>query len=284
MYNKITSIFLLCLGLFASTATAQKALYKAAFGVQTYTFRNHFPKGIAATLDSIKALGFTEIEAGVPKGTTAEEFRKMCDERGLKIPSTGAGYDELVSKTADVVKTAKTLGAKYVMCAWIPHQNNVLTIADAQKAVADFNAAGKILKENGLVFCYHDHGYEFQPYGGGTLMDYLIQKTDPKYVSFEMDVLWTIHGGGNPVALLQKYKKRWKLMHLKDLKTGVKGDLTGHTPAENDVPLGTGQADFKEILKAAKKAGVEHYFIEDESEKEMINVRKSMVYLKELKG
>lgn len=259
---------------------AQKPLYKAPLGVQMYTFRNHLPKSVPATLDSVKAFGFTEIETGVPKGMTAEAFRKLCDERGLSIPSTGAGYEQLVYNIDQVIQTAKALGAKYVMCAWIPHQGDEFTIKEAEKAVADFNKAGKTLAENGLIFCYHDHGYEFRPYESGTLMDYLIQKTDPKYVSFEMDVLWTIHGGGDPVALLKKYKKRWKLMHLKDLKQGVKGDLSGHTPAENDVPLGTGQANFPEILKAAKKAGIKHYFIEDESEKEMVNIRKSIAFLK----
>ena len=65
--------------------------------------------------------------------------------------------------------------------------------------------AGKILKENGLTFCYHAHGYEFQPYENGTLLDYIIKNTNPEYVSFEMDVFWIQFGGGDPVALLKKY-------------------------------------------------------------------------------
>jgi hypothetical protein len=49
------------------------------------------------------------------------------------------------------------------------------------------------------------------------------------------------------------------------------------------VVLGTGQADFRGILKIAKKAGVTHCFIEDESNMEMVNVPKSIAYLKGLK-
>lgn len=198
-------------------------------------------------------MGFTEIEGGAPKGVTPEAYKKMCDERGIKIPSTGSGYEQLVKNPQEIADRAKTLGASYVMCAWIPHTKGNFTIDNAKKAVEDFNKIGKVMKENGLTFCYHDHGYEFQPYGKGTLMDYIIQNTNPDYVSFEMDILWTIHGGEDPVKLLKKYKSRWKLMHLKDLKKGVKGDLTGGTPAENDVVLGTGQADFPKILKIAKK-------------------------------
>ena len=85
------------------------------------------------------------------------------------------------------------------MCAWIPHSGGVLTFDNAKQAVADFNKAGKYLSERGLIFCYHAHGYEFQPYGDGTLLDYIIQNTDPRYVSFEMDIMWITFGGGDPV-------------------------------------------------------------------------------------
>jgi len=270
---------LLCL----SDLQSQKSLYKYPIGAQAYTFRRSFPINAIATLDSIQMMGITEIEGGAPKGMSPEQFRKLCADRGISIPSTGADYAQLVKDPMEIVKTAKILGATYVMCAWIPHKGNTFTLEDAKKAVEVFNSAGKILKENGITFCYHDHGFEFQPYEDGTLFDYLIKNTNPAYVSFEMDVLWTLHGGADPVSLLKKYKGRWKLMHLKDLKKGVVGDLSGHTPAENDVVLGTGQADFRGILKIAKKAGVTHCFIEDESNMEMVNVPKSIAYLKGLK-
>jgi sugar phosphate isomerase/epimerase len=156
-------------------------------------------------------------------------------------------------------------------------------LENAKKAVQDFNAAGKILKENGLTFCYHVHGYEFWPHEGGTLLDYIINNTNPEYVSFEMDILWTQFGGGDPVALLRKYGNRWKLMHLKDLRKGVKKDLTGGTSQENDVPLGTGEIDIPNILREAKKIGIAHYFIEDESSHVNQQVPQSIAYLKSLK-
>jgi sugar phosphate isomerase/epimerase len=228
------------------------------------------------------------MEGGVPKGLTAEAYKKMLDERGIRMPATGAGYEEIVKDPMAVVKQAKALGASYVMVAWIPHQKSNFTLANAQQAVTDFNRVGKVLKENGLTFCYHDHGYEFQPYQAGsqqgeTLFDYIVKNTDPKYVSFEMDILWTTFGGADPVALLNKYGSRWKLMHLKDLKKGIKGDLSGGTPPENDVVLGQGQIDMPAVLKAAKKVGIKHYFIEDESNQESIQVPQSVAYLKSLK-
>ena len=277
-------LFLIAATVSLTAATAQK-LFTYPIGVQTYTFRDHFQKGVEKTLDEIKSLGFTEIEGNAPKGMTESAYKKLCDAKGLSIPSTGAEYDELLKDPMAVVTKAKALGTKFVMCAWIPHQKSNFNLENAKNAVQVFNNAGKILRANGLTLCYHEHGFEFQPYEDGTLLDYIIKSTNPKYVSFEMDVLWVMHGGGAtmPVTLLNKYPGRFKLMHLKDLKKGVKGDFSGGTPAENDVPVGAGQGNWKEIIKLAKKYGVVHCFIEDESNHEMENIPLSLAYLKSLK-
>ena len=284
--NKCIALFLLAAAILTGKETAfaqnAKPLYTAPLGVQAFTFRKSFPIDVAKTLDTIKMMGFTEIEGGGGR-MPPEDFKKLCDERGISIPSTGAGYEQLVKSPDSVAWRAKVFGSSYVMCAWIPHENGVLTFENAKKAVDDFNKAGKFLKEHGLTFCYHAHGYEFQPYEDGTLLDYIFKNTNPEYVSFEMDVLWMQFGGGDPVALLKKYGARWKLIHLKDLKKGAKKDLTGLTSPENDVPLGTGEIDIPSILREAKKIGVAHYFIEDESSNVNGQVPQSIAYLKSLK-
>lgn len=274
---------LFCLIAICSNALSAQ-LFDKPFGVQAYTFRKQMPKNVLGILDTIKMFGITELEGNTPNGMTPEQFKKECNSRGITIPSTGGNYEQLVRNPDSIADVAKRLGARYVMCAWIPHKKRGgFTLEEAKKAAEDFNSIGKALKERSITFCYHNHGYEFQPYGKGTLMDYLIQNTTPQYVSFEMDVLWTVHGGGDPVKLLKKYKGRWKLMHVKDLRKGVKGDLTGGTPAENDVAVGEGQVDWKNVIKTAKKVGVRHFFIEDESNLEMVNVPKSIAYLRNLK-
>jgi sugar phosphate isomerase/epimerase len=262
-------------------AQKSKPLYDFPLGVQAYTFRKSFPVDVAKTLDTIKMMGFTEMEGGGGR-MSPEAFKKLCDDRGISIPSTGAGYEELVRAPDSVIYRAKILGAKYVMCAWIPHDNGVLTIENAKKAVDDFNRIGKLMKDQGLIFCYHAHGYEFQPYENSNLLDYIFRNTNPEYVSFEMDIFWMQFGGGDPVALLKKYGNRWKLIHLKDLRKGTVKNLTGLTGPENNVPLGQGEIDIPGILKEAKKLGIKHYFIEDESNYVNTQVPQSIQYLKSL--
>lgn len=282
-YIAFTSlIFVLLLDTITTLAQSGKLLYTAPFGVQAYTFRRSIGVTPAATLDTIKMMGFTELEGGGGR-MPPEEFKKLCDERGISIPSMGTGYDQLVKNIDSVVYRAKALGSKYVMTAWIPHTTGSFNFENAKKAVEDFNRAGKVLKENGLTFCYHVHGYEFWPHENGTLLDYIITNTNPEYVSFQMDVLWVQFGGGDPVGLLKKYGTRWKTMHLKDLKKGVKKDRTGLTSPEHDVALGTGEIDIPGILREAKKIGIKHYFIEDESSNIITQLPQSIAYLKSLK-
>ena len=280
-------LLLLSVGCLSLKSSAQKQkgkpLFTAPLGVQAYTYRDSWADPIAV-LDTIKSLGITEYEGGAIKGYSEEQTRKLLEERGIKVRSVGAGYDVLTdeAKLANLIKQAKVLGASYVMTAWIPH-GKTFELEDARKAVAVFNKAGKTLQESGLTFCYHVHGYEFGKHEGGTLFDYIAKNTDPRYVSFELDMLWAYFGGADPVKLLQKYGSRWKLMHLKDLKKGVQGNLSGSTATEHDVALGTGQLNIPAILKAAKKAGVKHYFIEDESPFHAQQIPKTIAYLRGLR-
>ncbi|NBA74978.1 TIM barrel protein [Emticicia sp. ODNR4P] len=282
--RKISHLQLLLFLLLGLNTFGQKTkkLYTFPIGAQAYTFRNSFPNGITATLDTIKALGITELEGNVPKGMDATEYLKLLKERNIKVPSTGAGYEEIVANPMSVVENAKKLGAKFVMVAWIPHKAD-FDIFEAQQAVEDFDKVGKVLAENGITFCYHIHGYEFIPYQDGTLFDFIARRTNPKYVSFELDMLWAFHGGANPEGLLDKYPTRFKMLHVKDLRKGVQGNHSGSTPVTNDVTLGTGQIDVAGIIRKAKKLGIKHYFIEDESPIQNIQVPQSIAYLKSLK-
>jgi len=284
MKKTIILVSLLLMVLLSQVTFAQsgKPVYTNPIGLQAYTFRGSWPKGIEATLDTIKSLGVTEMEGGPIKGMSTEELRKQLDKRGIKMVSIGADYKALSESTEETIKNAKILGAKYVMVAWIPHKNP-FDLETAKKAVEDFNKAGKSLKENGITLTYHNHGYEFVPYEDGTLFDYIVKNTNPEYVSFEMDVLWAAFPGQDPAALLTKYGSRWKLMHLKDLKKGVEGNLSGGTPTTNDVALGTGSINIPAVLKAAKKAGVKHYFIEDESPSYLKQIPQTIAYIKSVK-
>lgn len=263
---------------FSSPVRAQE------IGLQLYSLRNEFKTEVAGTLDLVENWGIREIEGGDTYGLPMDEFKQLLRENKLKMVSVGADYNQLKDDPESAVANAKAFGAKYVVCFWIPHgDDNVFTIDHMKEAAEVFNKAGKLLAENGLALCYHPHGYEFRPYEGVTLFDYLMKATDPRYVNFEMDVFWVKHPGQDPVALLKKYPRRFLLMHLKDRKHGTEGNQNGRADVETNVVLGTGDVGIAGIMKAAKKAGVKHYFIEDESSHSVTQIPQSLEFLKKLK-
>ncbi|PTQ98192.1 sugar phosphate isomerase/epimerase [Mucilaginibacter yixingensis] len=275
-------------GAWATRAQAQQKdqLFPQAPGIVSYTYRNQFAKDVPATLDMIKGNGITDIEFSSLFKQTPEHLRQLLDERGLHCSSYGVSYEDLTTKTDEVAAAAKALGAQYVRVAGIPHTKGNFTLENAKQAVADFNKAGKILKDKyGLNFIYHNHGFEFVPYPEqvGTYFDYIIRNTDFKYVNFELDILWAFFPGQDPAKLLNTFGERFKALHLKDLKKGVAGNNSGGTDQNNDVVLGTGQINIPAVLKAARNAGVEHYYIEDESSASAEQVPQSIKYLNSLK-
>ena len=277
-------LFLLVFLLISQTIFAQKPyskILKDTPGVVSFTFRADFSKDVAGTLDYIKAMGITNIEFSNLFGKTAAEMRALLDERGMVCTSYGVYYDALTNKTEKVIQDAKTLGAEFVRVGMIPHKGD-FTVQDADVAIKDFNRVGKILKENGIEFAYHNHGYDFTPYQQSTLYDYIIQNTDPSYVSFELDILWVHQFGQDPLAYLKKYPARFMLMHVKDLKKGIPVGLDVRTSSENDVPLGTGQINVQAILKQARKSPIKYYYLEDENSNARKQVPLSLTYVKNL--
>lgn len=267
---------------FTVTPAFAQPLFTQRPGIVSYTFREDFKKDVPSTLDAIKAMGITDIEFSDLFGLTAAGMRQLLDERGMTCSSFGTSYENALNKTDEVAADARTLGAQFVRVAWIPHKGP-FTLELTQKVADDFNLIGKALKEkHGLTFCYHNHGYEFVPHNAGTLFDELVRLTDPLFVSFELDILWAHFPGIDPAALIVAHGERIRLLHLKDLRKGIKGDLSGKTPVENDVALGTGQIDIPAVLNAAQQVRVAHYYIEDESPQPQVQVPQSIEYLRNL--
>lgn len=257
--------------------------FKGPVGIQLYSLRREFEKdGVPATLARIRAMGLREIETAGTYEMTAAVLRAELDKAGLKAVSMHADFDDLRVKLNAIISDARALGVSYVVCPWIPHEHP-FTLEQTKQAVLVFNQAGAVLKAAGLKFCYHPHGYEFQPHGGATLFDWMMEQTKPELVSFQLDVFWATHGGQDAAKLLLKYPRRFVMLHLKDLRKDVPGDLSGDTTDDTSVVLGTGKVDWPTVLRTAKQIGIKHYFIEAEEPEAPTNIPLSLRYLEQLR-
>jgi sugar phosphate isomerase/epimerase len=254
---------------------------KGTVGIQLYSFRHDLDKDVPGTLARVRAFGFRDVETYSLHKMKAADFADLLERHNLKASSAHMPYEQCRDNLPGVIVDAKALGVEYVTVAWIPHKTFNRDVC--LEAAKHFSTWGAELRKHDLKFAYHLHGYEFQKSVEGTLLDTFLENTPKDAVDYEMDVFWVAHGGGDPAGLLRKYPGRFRLMHLKDMAKGTKGDLTGHAPDNTNVAMGTGMIDWPPILRAAEEVGVKYYYIEDENVNVMAQVPESLKYLANLK-
>ena len=276
----VTAVFF-CAPLADAASARGATAFQGQLGLQLYSLRSQFAKDVPGTLAEVRSFGIRNVELAGTYGLTPEQFKAQLDAHGLKAVSGHFPYERYRDDVEGIARDARVLGLEYVGCAWIPHDDQApFSEKTCREAIAVFNQAGAALAKHGLKFFYHVHGYEFQPYKDGTLFDLMMAETNPKFVNYQMDVFWVVHAGQDPVRLLDKYGKRWELLHVKGMKDSTPtGLLTGHSDVANDVPVGSGKIDYPPILRAAQKAGVKWYFIEDESPLSEKQIPESIHYL-----
>jgi sugar phosphate isomerase/epimerase len=219
------------------------------------------------------------VEVAMLHNLSVREFAAALKVAGMQATSTAAGYEDLQTKLDLVKERAEAFSAKWVMLAWIPHSGD-FTVEIAKRVAREMNEWGDSLAKSGMRLAYHPHGYEFRPEAEGTAFDVLLKETNPKTVFFEVDTFWAEVAGQNCAELITRLGRRVRLLHLKDLRKGAKtGVFTGASADEDSVALGDGLIDWRAVLPAAQKAGVEQYFIEDESPAWEKQVPRSLEFL-----
>ena len=279
----------------ATIATAARPSWAAdshklsAIGLQLYTVRASMKTDVEGTIAKVAATGYKEVEFAGYFDHSPKDIRAILDKNGLVSPSCHVTYAEVEKKWPETLEAAHVVGHKYVICPWIDVSQR--SAPDGwQKAVALFNKAGEAAKKAGIQFGYHNHSFEFETYpslGGKLAYDYLLAELDPKNVIMEMDLCWINVAGRDPLAYFNKYPGRFPLVHVKDYvndpnstssfsgATGPSVNFKGHL-----ADVGQGAIDWKRIFADSGKAGIKHYFVEnDDAKSEFEDIKISYDYL-----
>jgi sugar phosphate isomerase/epimerase len=253
---------------------------KKSIGLQLYTLRDVIMKDVKGTLKEIATLGYTEVETygykdGSLFGMPVAEFGKYLKGLGVTVRSGHYGIDLATgSDWEKACSDAKGMGQDYVVVPWM--DNKYYGTLDALKATCNsLNKAGEIAKKYKLRMGYHNHAFEFTEVGGKLVYDVMLELLDPKLVAMELDLFWVVNAGKNPFAYFQKYPGRFELWHVKDMDKADK---------ERNADVGTGSIDFTALFANAKKAGMKHFFMEQETypSNPMESTKKSIEYLKSI--
>jgi sugar phosphate isomerase/epimerase len=221
-------------------------------------------------------------------GHTAKEMKKLLDDNGFSVPSIHTDLDTLQTRMDKLGEAARILGNTYVVLPAIPAENRK-TLDDFKKMADAFNKIGESAKAQGVKFAYHNHGYGLKEVNGQIPLELIFSNTDASLVFFEMDLYWTTAGGGDPIALLEKYKGRYPLMHVKDMVKKVHFSGDGGDPKQwielfpYMTTAGNGVLDLRSIIAKAKENGTKHFIVEQDMVKEPeIALKKSFDYLASL--
>ena len=262
-------------------------------GLQLYTVRKAMGTDVEGTIAKVAATGYKEVEFAGYFDHAAKDIRAILDKNGLASPSCHVGYDVVEKKWPETLEAAKIVGHSYIICPWIDEKQR----GDARgwKRAADlFNKAGEASAKAGIQFGYHNHSFEFQPaetLGGKLPYDFLLAETDPKLVAMELYLCWISVARQDPLAYFEKYPGRFPLVHAKDWVKdsssnsgyqGAMGQSVKYGGRMADV--GQGSIDWKNLFAHAGKAGIKHYFVENDDPKSAFDdIKISYNYLHDLK-
>jgi sugar phosphate isomerase/epimerase len=221
-------------------------------GLQLYTVRSMMSKDVEGTLATVASVGYREVEFAGYFNREPAALRATLDKLKLTSPSCHVGLDAVEAGFDATAAAAKTIGHKWIVVASVPGRF-FQSVASLKELAKRFNAIGKRAKDAGLRYGYHNHNVEFKAVEGAIPLEVLLSETDPALVDFEMDVYWVTQGGGDPLALINKFPGRFRLLHAKDASPAPE-------TAMRDV--GSGVIDWKKIFSERKKAGIEHVFVE----------------------
>jgi sugar phosphate isomerase/epimerase len=202
-------------------------------------------------------------------GLSSREVREGLDRNGLSAPAMHVDVGTLRTRLSEAADAAHALGMTYIGISSIPADQR-RSLDGYKRAADEFNEIGARASTLGVRFTYHNHGYGLTELEGQIPLRVVLERTDPKLVAMEMDLFWTVAGGGDPVELLDAHPGRYRLMHIKDMKqrvrfTGDGGDASQWMELFPYVAdAGSGVLDLPTILSHAKRSGVEHFNLEQD--------------------
>jgi sugar phosphate isomerase/epimerase len=238
-------------------------------GFELYSARSLLAKDFDGTLEALAKLGYRAVEGSDLFGRTPAEARRRFDALGLAAPSWHTFLDPVDGGALEAaIERAAVLGARFLVAATakelVAFGPKGVTLredlpADGYRGIAAFlNRAGERCRAAGLAFAYHNHAVELRPVEPGRSgLELLLDETDPARVGFELDLAWTVAGGTDPRALFARHPGRFPLCHAKDVNEHGE-----------DLDVGTGRVDFDAILAGAEAAGIEHVFVERDTEED----------------
>ena len=252
-----------------SASTADKTK-KRDIGIQLYSVRNELPNDFEGCLRKISEMGYKAVEPyffGSDKifGYTIQELNALVKRLGMTLSGTlvlgpSLSKDNSNASILDYWKKCaadvKSVGGQWVIQVALPGASNTI---DDLKRIADYlNRAGEQCRKVGVRFAYHNHYHELHKVDGEVILDFLLKNTNPKWVSYQLDLGHVVNGGGDCVQYLRDFPRRFPLWHVSDF------DVINRKSAD----IGKGDVPYPALFNLAKSSGLEQLIVELHTEED----------------
>jgi len=228
-------------------------------GVQAYTVRDYCKTqdDIYVSLKKIKAMGFDMIQISGFGPHDVNTLDGWLKEIGIEVCSAHSPWDRFNdnSELLKMISEYKKLGCTEMGLGSKP-DSFPNTHEGWTRFINKINSISKIIKDNGLVFGYHNHAFEFQKFNGICAMDRIIEECPD--INIILDVFWVQTGGANPSAYIDKCKDRINLLHLKDFR------IVNNN--RQYAEIGQGNLDWDDIIPRCQKYGIPYAVIEQDGD------------------
>jgi sugar phosphate isomerase/epimerase len=241
--------------------------------LQLYSVRDEMGSDPLGTLEGLAKMGYTHVEhANYVNhkfyGWTAQEFKKVLDDLGMKMPSghTVLGKNHWIEEQQDftdewkkLVDDAAYMEQQYVVSPWLDDGLRQ-TYTDLMHFMDVFNKCGELCKKSGMRFGYHNHDFEFsEELNGEKIFDLMMKNTDADKVVMQLDIGNMYIAGAKAKDIIEKYPGRYDNIHIKDMVKSENGE------GYESTVIGTGLVNAEEATAIAKKMGTRLFIIEQEA-------------------
>lgn len=237
---------------------------KTVLGAQMYTLRDYTktPKDIDTTLGKVKALGYDAVQMSAWGPIDPKELKSLFDKHQLTMICTHTPTDRIMNDIDAVIEEHKLWDCKYIGMGAMPAEYR--GDGDAvRKFVRDIQPICQKIADAGLMFIYHNHHFEFMKVEGKkTIMDILLEETDPAWFQFELDTYWVQAGGADPAQWIRKVAGRMDVIHFKDMEIIASDEGPGVKQIMCEV--GEGNLNMMECIRACGEAGVQWHVVEQD--------------------
>ena len=236
------------------------------FGAQLYTLKNYTKtlEDFENSLKKVAEIGYKYVQVSGTCDLEPEWLKEKLDKYGLKCVLTHVKPPiKLYNDPQKCCEEHSVFGCNYIGLGsmprlWVADQFTNDDVIDL--FIKDFTPVMETLKANGKYLMYHNHGEEFDKLSNGhTMWDDLASRIPADLMGFIVDVFWVQKAGKNPVKELKNLAGRVPCVHFKDYKY-----VRGAEEKIQFAPVGEGNLDWDEIIKACEESDVEFALVEQD--------------------